>query len=298
MKNKGFIKVLFVVALLVGGVFSVSNAPAALAYHDDYGYGYDDYGYDDYGYGYDYGYDDYSGYDDCYYDCGGYDYDYGYDYGYEDCGYYGCDDYWYDDCSYDCYDYPVYDDCSYDCYDYPEYDDCYRCDEEYDEPSEERDENVNYNNNVNENINNITIRNYVGGHSEPVRERVRENDPLVCTPSSQTAPVNQSVSLRVSGGTGTYSWNAPGSQSINGRGDSVSLRYPTSGLKTITVSSGGDTATCFVQVTGGQVLAEFIEFPNTGAGGSAKLPSVIALGGAILAIAIASLVFVRRFVLA
>lgn len=293
----------------------VGTAQTASAYHDsgygydDYGYGYDDYGYGDYGYGYDdYGYDDY-GY-------GGYD-DYGY--GYDECdyGYCGSDygyDYGYGDCYYDCYDYPeydycdygCYDDCYYDCYDYPEYDDCYYgygCGEEERDPVEvnNNNNNSNVNNNHNENINNINIR--FGGYSEPVRDREivreRQDDPLICTPSSQSAGVNQSVSLRVSGGNGSYSWNAPGSQNLNGRGDSVSLRYPTSGLKTITVSSAGQTATCFVQVTGGQVLAEFIELPNTGAGGvNAIMPNILVIGGAVLAGLAALVFFVRRAIIA
>jgi len=353
MKNKGFIALVFVFALFVGGVISVGSASTAQAYddyydsgygYDDYGgyndYGYDDYGYNDYGYddyGYnDYGYDDYGyndyGYDDCGYDC--YD-DYGYndsgydDYGYDDCGYDCYGDYSYDDC-YDCYgDYGYsdygYDDCyfdcgggytgcSYDCYDEPHYyDPCaYGCNYPQPQPQQPRPQpidientntNVSNNNNNNANVNNITVRNFVGGDSEPVRERqvavVRQDEPLVCRPASQTASVNQLVSLTVSGGNGTYAWNAAGSQGIDGRGTSVALRYPTSGLKTVTVTSGSQTATCFVQVTGGQVLAEFIELPNTGAGGiNAVLPNMLALGGAALAFILGLAFFVRRAIIA
>lgn len=312
MKNKGFIAFIFIFTALIGGAILVGTAQTASAYddygyggYDDYGYGsYDSYGYDDYGYGsyddygyggYDsYGYDDYDygGYDDCYYDC----YDYGYDYGYD-----------YDDCYYDCYDYPEYDDCYYDCYDYPEYDDCHSCDAPVErEPVVIRNENNNSNisNNNNVNTNNIVIRNYSGGDSEPVRYREREYDreierALICTPASQSAGVNQSVSLNVSGGNGTYAWSAPGSQNISGRGSSVQLRYPSAGLKTITVSSAGQSATCFVQVTGGQVLAEFIEFPNTGAGGiNALMPNILAIGGSVLAGIIGLVYFVRRSIIA
>lgn len=311
MKNKGLIAFIFIFTVLVGGAFLVGNSSTAQAYdgyfgsydngYDDYGYGdsYDNY-YDDYGYGYDNG---------CDYGCGGYDdYGYGYDYGYDDYGY-GYDS----GCDYGCggynYDYPEYDDCYYGYCD--NYDECdYGCGGTYVPPAQpininnsNSNTNNSVNNNNNNNVNNIVIRNMVGGYSEPTydREIVRErrDEPLVCTPASQSAGVNQSVSLRVSGGNGSYSWNAPGSQNLNGRGDSVSLRYPTSGLKTITVSSAGQTATCFVQVTGGQVLAEFIELPNTGAGGiHALMPNLLAIGGAILAAVAALVFFVRRAVIA
>lgn len=302
MKNKGLIAFIFIFTVLVGGALLVGMSSTAKAY-DGYFSSYDN-GYDDYGYGYD---------DYCDYGCGDYDYDYGYD---DYCDY-GCGDY------YD-YDYPSYDECDYgycgyDYYDYPEYDDCYYgycggydecdygCGETPSQPVNINNSNTNTNNSVNNNnnsnVNNIVIRNYVGGYSEPTydREVVRERqvEPLICTPSSQSAGINQSVSLRVSGGSGSYSWNAPGSQNLNGRGDSVSLRYPTSGLKSITVSSAGQTATCFVQVTGGQVLAEFIELPNTGAGGiNALMPSILAIGGAILAAIAALVFFVRRAIIA
>ncbi len=315
MKNQGFIAFVFAFTIFIGGAFLINNAAPAQAYHDggyydDYGYGYDGYGYgyDDYGYGY--------GYDDCDYGYCGSDYGYGYDYGYDydDC--YGCGGYDYYDygCGYDCYDYPEYDDCYYGyCgnYDYPDYDYCYSCDDEDEEPIQINNTNTNTNvsNNNNNNVNNnhIVIRNFVGGESEPIRERERvyerdrdrDYDEVVCTPASQSVGINEYASLHVSGGNGNYSWSAPGSQNLAGRGDRVELRYPSSGLKTIVVSSAGDSATCFVQVTGGQVLAEFIEFPNTGEGGvRAILPNMIAIGGAVLA-GIFGLVFaVRRAMIA
>jgi hypothetical protein len=315
MKNKVLMAVVFVFAILVGGAFLVGNAPQAQAcdeYYGDCG----DWGGD---YGCDYGCGDYSyDYDECDYGC----YDYC-DYGCDDYSDYGYDDYCDYGCGYDDYDYYDYDECDYGYCD--DYDDCYDCDDyDYDEceygcdtytqpaqPINVSNENVNanysVNNNNNNNVNNIVIRNNIGGsnYAEPVREREREvavrevERALICTPASQSAPINQSVSLSVSGGNGNYSWNAPGSQDINGRGSSVQLRYPTSGLKTITVSSGGQSATCFVQVTGGQVLAEFIELPNTGAGGiSAVMPNMLAIGGAVLGAIGALVFFVRRAIIA
>lgn len=72
---------------------------------------------------------------------------------------------------------------------------------------------------------------------------------LVCAPSSQTKQVNQTVSVSATGGTGTYSWSAPGATTSSGSGTNFSTTYTTTGGKTITLTSGNQTATCGVAVT-------------------------------------------------
>ncbi len=71
---------------------------------------------------------------------------------------------------------------------------------------------------------------------------------LVCTPPSQTVQIGQMASVAASGGTGTYSWSAPGGSTSTGSGASFSTSYATPGANTISVVSGQQSATCTVTV--------------------------------------------------
>src|SRR5690606_22488795 len=76
---------------------------------------------------------------------------------------------------------------------------------------------------------------------------------VVCTLlSSATVSVGQTASFEGSGGNGTYSWSAPGGSPSSGNGYTFSTSYSTAGTKTVTVSSGGSSRTCSVNVTGSQ----------------------------------------------
>lgn len=72
------------------------------------------------------------------------------------------------------------------------------------------------------------------------------------TCNSTSAVVNFPVTLQAQGGTGTYSWSAPGGtppSSSDGTSSSFSTSYSTAGTKTVTVSSEGQSGTCQVTVT-------------------------------------------------
>lgn len=71
---------------------------------------------------------------------------------------------------------------------------------------------------------------------------------LVCQPPTQTVNINQTATVTASGGTGVYSWAAPGGSTPTGSGGTFSTSYPVAGTNTITVTSGTETATCTVVV--------------------------------------------------
>jgi uncharacterized repeat protein (TIGR01451 family) len=74
---------------------------------------------------------------------------------------------------------------------------------------------------------------------------------LVCTPSSQTVPVDQNATLVASGGTGGYSWSAPGGSVTSGVNSSFTTSYSSTGSKVVTLTSGGVNANCTVVVSAG-----------------------------------------------
>jgi uncharacterized repeat protein (TIGR01451 family) len=88
--------------------------------------------------------------------------------------------------------------------------------------------------------------------SQTVSCNVTVNTPvvptLVCTPNFQEVNVDQPAFFTVSGGSGSYSWSAPGSTRTTGSGDSFNTAYATSGQRTVTVTSGSQTANCTVKV--------------------------------------------------
>lgn len=72
---------------------------------------------------------------------------------------------------------------------------------------------------------------------------------LTCAPAMQTIDINQTASFSANGGTGTYTWSAPGANTTSGTGKNFSAVYQSSGTRTVTVTSGSKTATCNVVVT-------------------------------------------------
>lgn len=75
--------------------------------------------------------------------------------------------------------------------------------------------------------------------------------PLVCAPATQTVQVGQSANFVAAGGTSrTFSWSAPGGNPPSGAGPSQSFSaiYTSTGSYTVTVSAGGQQATCAVTV--------------------------------------------------
>lgn len=76
--------------------------------------------------------------------------------------------------------------------------------------------------------------------------------PLACSPANQNVDINQSANFSATGGNGTYNWSTNiGSDYGNpasGTGTNFSTSYSTAGQKTVTVSSGSETASCLVTV--------------------------------------------------
>ncbi len=72
---------------------------------------------------------------------------------------------------------------------------------------------------------------------------------VVCNPANQTANLNQTVYFSATGGNGNFNWSASGSTN-GGTTNSASFNtaYQTSGDKLVTVSSGGKSAICRVNV--------------------------------------------------
>lgn len=71
---------------------------------------------------------------------------------------------------------------------------------------------------------------------------------LVCSPATQNVTLGQTASVTATGGTGAYVWSAPGLNVINPNGSGFSASYASTGLKTLTVTSGGASSTCAVNV--------------------------------------------------
>ncbi|MBI2096987.1 MAG: peptidoglycan-binding protein, partial [Candidatus Sungbacteria bacterium] len=72
---------------------------------------------------------------------------------------------------------------------------------------------------------------------------------LTCSPASQTVQVNTRANFTAAGGTGSYSWLAPGGNPSSGSGSAFSTSYASQGSYTVTVASGPQAAGCGVAVS-------------------------------------------------
>lgn len=89
---------------------------------------------------------------------------------------------------------------------------------------------------------------------------------LACSPATQNVTLGQVASVSATGGTGTYTWSSPDLTISNAGGANFSANYAATGLKVLTVSSGGATATCAVNVLAGSVTPVTPSLPATGGG--------------------------------
>lgn len=92
---------------------------------------------------------------------------------------------------------------------------------------------------------------------------------LSCAPGTQNVTLGQTASVSATGGNGTYTWSSPDVTITNPNGSGFSVNYATAGLKTLTVTSAGLSATCAVNVLGsGAVIPPPVTpgLPNTGGG--------------------------------
>jgi len=72
---------------------------------------------------------------------------------------------------------------------------------------------------------------------------------LTCNPSSQAVGAGESASFSATGGDGVnYAWSAQGGSPSSGTGSSFDTSYSSLGSQTVTVSSGGRSAGCYVSV--------------------------------------------------
>lgn len=95
------------------------------------------------------------------------------------------------------------------------------------------------------------------------------NGSLVCSPAVQNVTLGQTASVSATGGTGTYVWSSPDLSIINPNGSGFSASYASTGLKTLTVTSGGVTDTCAVNVLAGSTVPPVVitpGLPDTGGG--------------------------------
>jgi hypothetical protein len=93
---------------------------------------------------------------------------------------------------------------------------------------------------------------------------------IQCSPATQTVALGQTIAVSVTGGNGVYNWSSPDLTIANPSGSGFSANYATSGLKTLTVTSAGLTATCAINVLSNSVPAPTAPvtpgLPNTGGG--------------------------------
>jgi len=72
---------------------------------------------------------------------------------------------------------------------------------------------------------------------------------LTCSPGSSTILNGQSLVLTANGGIGGYVWSGPGATSTVITSNTFSGTYPDPGSYMVTVSSGTQSANCFITVT-------------------------------------------------
>ncbi len=67
---------------------------------------------------------------------------------------------------------------------------------------------------------------------------------LACTPSDTSVAVGSLVTFNASGGSGNYTWSAPGAVNMTGSGSTFATSYSSVGSKIVTLTSGSETANC------------------------------------------------------
>ncbi|MBI5221150.1 MAG: hypothetical protein HY978_04970 [Candidatus Liptonbacteria bacterium] len=70
----------------------------------------------------------------------------------------------------------------------------------------------------------------------------------ICSAVSNPVNSGNAATFSAVGGDGTYQWSAPDGSPASGAGNAFSTTYSASGVKTVTVSSGGYSGTCSVTV--------------------------------------------------
>lgn len=94
---------------------------------------------------------------------------------------------------------------------------------------------------------------------------------LTCSPAVQNVTLGQNATFSVTGGTtGVYVWSSPDLTIANSGGTGFTASYASTGLKTMSVTSGGVSDTCAVNVLAGAYVPPTPPvtpgLPNTGGG--------------------------------
>ncbi|HUD02928.1 MAG TPA: PKD domain-containing protein [Candidatus Paceibacterota bacterium] len=90
---------------------------------------------------------------------------------------------------------------------------------------------------------------------------------LACSPATQNVTLGQTASFSATGGNGAYTWSSPDISITNSSGSGFSANYASTGLKTMTVSSNGATASCIANVLAASpVTTTTPSLPDTGGG--------------------------------
>ncbi|GEM_PF-3511155 len=85
-----------------------------------------------------------------------------------------------------------------------------------------------------------------GGDPGTLDQAPPQNQPLSCSPTTQTVSVGQSATLSASGGDSNYSWSVADGDPSTGTGSDFSTVFPKADAETVRVTSGGITVECYV----------------------------------------------------
>lgn len=104
--------------------------------------------------------------------------------------------------------------------------------------------------------------------------------PVTCTVNSASVGTNQAAVITAAGGNGTYTWSGTNLNVTNNNGTQFAVSYPNAGVYAVTVTSGGQSGTCNVNVvtntvaTGTLMCSPVVQTVNVG-----QTASVSATGG-------------------
>ena len=85
--------------------------------------------------------------------------------------------------------------------------------------------------------------------------------PVSCSVGSPSVGVNQNSVLTAMGGDGTYFWSGENLNVTNSSGSQFSVSYPSVGTYNVTVSSGGQSAVCNINVANSPSVSGFSCLP-------------------------------------
>ena len=103
--------------------------------------------------------------------------------------------------------------------------------------------------------------------------------PVSCSAAVSTVAPNQAAIFTAAGGNGSYVWSGTNLNVTNATGNQFAVSYPNVGTYPITVTSGGQSATCNVIVAAAAATSGLACFPVTQNVTLGQTASVTATGG-------------------